>query len=105
MKKLFLTLAIVTASLIGSAQTFTYEVRNVQSNGLPSVNADSTASVYPYIITVGIAGDKYNFCSPNPGKDVMSVTFPYKTKYSDDEKYKIAWGEAVQWVEQNYPQK
>lgn len=101
MKKVIFTLALIAICSIGFSQ-IQYEVRNVQLNGTPSVNADSTASVYPYIITVGIVGDKYGFTSPTPGRDVISVTFSYKVKYSDDEKYKIAWVAADAWVAEHY---
>lgn len=103
MKKLFLTLAIATASLIGSAQSLKYEVRDLQQTGTPGVNADSTEAIYPYVITVGIEGDTFGFVSPNSGNDVMKVSFAYKTKYSDDEKYKLAWAAAVLWVQEHYP--
>lgn len=103
MKKLFLTLAIITATLAGFSQSFKYEPLKVEVNGTPTWSADSLQITYPYIVTVGIVGEPYGFIAPNANKNMFTFTLSTKESKSPETLLKYAWSKAAEWVEQNYP--
>ena len=102
MKKLILILFCASPAFC-FGQSFSYEPRKVEPNGVPSWSSDSMEITYPYIVTVGIVGEPYGFVPASASKSMYTFTLSTKEARSPEVLQKYAWSKAYEWVQQNYP--